>query len=85
MTGVSESTAISPTIDSFLTFNISVRLIYLKYILRMSSLLEPDHSVIPSETVTSSIDYLKKTSLIWKHSRRPLPNENKNLLYCLYY
>jgi hypothetical protein len=64
MTGVSESTAISPTIDSFLTFNISVRLIYLKYILRMSSLLKPDYSVIPSETATSSIDYSKKTSPI---------------------
>jgi hypothetical protein len=85
MTGVSESTAISPTIDSFLTFNISVRLIYLKYILRISSLLELDYSIIPSEIVTSSIDYLKKTSLIWKYSRRLLLDKNENLLYYLYY
>ena len=64
MTGVGESTAISPTIDSFLTFNISIRLIYLKYILRISSLLKLDPSLILSEIVISSIDYLKKTSLI---------------------
>jgi hypothetical protein len=50
----------------------------------MSSLLELDHSLVPSETATSSIDHSKKTSPIWKHSRRPLPDEDEALLYCLY-
>jgi len=51
----------------------------------MSSLLKLDYSLILSEIVTSSIDYLKKTSLIWKYSRRLLPNKDKALLYYLYY
>ena len=51
----------------------------------MSSLIKPDHSLVLSEIVMSSADYLKRTSPIWKHSRRVLPNENKALLYYLYY
>jgi hypothetical protein len=49
----------------------------------MSSLIEPDHSLVPSETVTSSADHSKRTSPIWKYSRCALPDENKALLYCL--
>ena len=51
----------------------------------MSSLIKLDYSLILSEIVISSADYLKKTSPIWKHSRYILPNKNKALLYYLYY
>ena len=51
----------------------------------MSSLIKPDYSLILSEIVMFSIDYLKRTSPIWKYSYYILPNKNKALLYYLYY
>ena len=48
----------------------------------MSSLLEPDFSLIPSETVDSTTDYSRKSAPVWEHSRCPNPDENQALLYC---
>jgi hypothetical protein len=55
----------------------------LKYILKISSLLKPDFSLTPSEIIesTSANLHSKKTTPIWKHSRRPKENENQTLLY----
>ena len=52
----------------------------------MSSLLELDFSLTPSETAesTSASLHSKKTAPIWKHSRRPREDENQALLYCSY-
>ena len=50
----------------------------------MSSLLELDFSLTPSETVDSTIDHSKKIALVWKHTRRPNQNENQALLYCIH-
>ena len=50
----------------------------------MSSLLEPDFSLIPSEIVDSTIDHSKKTALVWKYTCRLNQNENQALLYCIY-
>jgi hypothetical protein len=50
----------------------------------MSSLLEPDFSLTPSETAESSIDHSKRFAPVWKHTRRPNPDEDQALLYCKY-
>ena len=52
----------------------------------MSSLLEPDFSLTPSETVESATtaDHAKKRSPIWAHTCRPIENENQAFLYCSY-
>ena len=42
----------------------------------MSSLLEPDFSLTPSEIEESSIDHSKRFAPVWKHTRRPNPNED---------
>jgi hypothetical protein len=59
MAGVSKH-SYSPTIAPL------VRLFYLEYILKMSSLIKPNRSLAPSEIIASSVDYIKETSLIWK-------------------
>jgi hypothetical protein len=50
----------------------------------MSSLLEPDFFLTASETAESSIDHSKKFAPIWKHIRRPNPDEDQALFYCKY-
>jgi hypothetical protein len=52
----------------------------------MSSLLKPDFSLTPSETVESATtaDHAKKRSPVWAHTRRPIENENQAFLYCSY-
>jgi hypothetical protein len=52
----------------------------------MSSLLEPDFSLAPSETVEliSANLHSKKIAPIWKHSRRPRKDENQTFLYCFH-
>ena len=53
----------------------------------MSSLLEPDFSLIASDTqLTTTTNNAKKLrSLVWAHTRCPTESENQAFLYCLYY
>ena len=51
----------------------------------MSSLLEVDSSLVPSDSVsTSTALHSKKTAPIWAHSRAPIGDKDLALLYCIH-
>jgi hypothetical protein len=73
-----------PSLLSF-TFSLLIRRFHSKYILKMSSILEPDLSLTPSVTVestTTNQTHGKKRSPVWAHCRRPIQDENQAFLYC---
>jgi hypothetical protein len=69
-----------------IAFSLLIQLFYSKYILKMSSMLEPDSSFTPSalaESTTTTQSYSKKwRSPVWAYCRRPTKDENQDFLYC---